>query len=172
VELANVLVINMFKGTVRIPIVKKKVPKRWAIVGAAALAVILFYYFKRKNQAVDDDIAQLVISAPKPGQVSITNPSVVRRSNPKPKPRVVSHAGGSPVPPGGEPANRVFSQGASSVGQTAGILLAAEQQGILERAHALTHPHFAPHAVVHFDPNEIKNPIVEGLKSCKIAGVG
>ena len=37
---------------------------------------------------------------------------------------------------------------------------------------SLTHPHFAPHPDIHFDREEIKDSIVEGLKSGKISGVG
>lgn len=58
----------ILKASLRLPIIKKKVPRLWLAI--AAVAVI--YYIKNQNDAVQDDIAQLVIGAPKAGQVSIT----------------------------------------------------------------------------------------------------
>jgi hypothetical protein len=86
---------------------KFKIPKQWQYIGYIIGAALLYLYFTHKKQIQLEDAAQLVIGAPGPRQVSITNPNPVRIvAKPKAKataiarPRVTSHAvGTAPIPP-------------------------------------------------------------------------
>lgn len=99
----------MFKleGTVTIPFIKKKVSKK--ILLFVGLAVITYYYLRKGNEA--ENAAQLVIGAPGPGQVSITNPNPPARRVARPKPKPVTRLGGKPAAkpvPAGKPAPKPF----------------------------------------------------------------
>jgi hypothetical protein len=60
---------------VTFPLVNKKVAKEWAYIGLTAFAVFIWFYIRHKQQIKLEDAAQLVIGAPGPGQISITNPN-------------------------------------------------------------------------------------------------
>lgn len=77
---------SMLKDTVTIPFIKKKISKKLLLIIGIDIAV---YYYYHKKQLELEDAAQLVLGAPKPGQISITNPNPVRRVA-KAKPKVVT----------------------------------------------------------------------------------
>jgi hypothetical protein len=182
----------MFKSTVTIPLIRKKVSKKWLVL--IAIGLIGYYYFKSKQDAID--AAQLVIGAPGPGQVRITNPNPVRRiARPRTmarrrvvaKPKTTFRKS-TPTPTTTPPTiGKQLLQGANQVGQTVGPFLQSQvpsvsniQSNVNQFVHDVTHPgDIVPHAgaeVSHeSDPvRSLKKAVTEDLRLAKlrVAGVG
>jgi len=81
---------------VTIPFTKTKVPKECAFIGIITLSIFVWVYIYHKRHIQIEDAAQLVIGAPGPRQISITNPNPVRRAAAKPKP-ITRLGGGKPL---------------------------------------------------------------------------